>query len=355
VNDAAFMERALFWAERGRGRTSPNPMVGAVVVTSDGIVAGQGAHLLAGGPHAEVHALDAAGPRAAGATLYCTLEPCCHIGRTGPCVERVASAGVRRVVAAREDPNPRVAGKGFAYLRERGIQVEVGEGRVQATRQNEAFFCWIQRGRPFVIAKTAVSADGFVGRSDSRVKLTGPMADTWFHRQRAEIDALAVGSATVITDDPMLTPREVYRARPLIRVLFDWHLRIPLNARVFSTRSAGPVIMIAARELVDERADHIAALQSAGCEVEVFPTRDLGFVLARLAERGMLSLLVEGGPTLQMAFARAQLIDRVQRVATPRVLGRGVAPPALVDESIAASRVRHLGSDVLQEWDTPGV
>jgi diaminohydroxyphosphoribosylaminopyrimidine deaminase/5-amino-6-(5-phosphoribosylamino)uracil reductase len=265
----------------------------------------------------------------------------------------VASAGICRVVAALEDPNPRVAGKGFAYLRERGIQVEVGEGRFQATRQNEAFFCWIERRRPFVIAKTAISADGFVGRSGSRVKLTGPTADTWFHRQRAEIDALAVGAATVIADDPLLTPRLVYRVRPLIRVLFDWRLRVPLNARVFSTRLAGPVIMIAARAVVDERRDHVAALRSAGVEIEAFPTRDLGPVLARLAERGMLSLLVEGGPTLQTVFARERFVDRVQRVTTRHVLGSGVPAPQLVDESIAASRVLQLGPDVLQEWDRP--
>src|ERR1700680_2794695 len=131
-DDAAFMERALFWAERGRGRTSPNPIVGAVVVSPDGVVVGQGAHLVAGGAHAEVHALDAAGQRAAGATLYCTLEPCCHIGRTGPCVERIAAAGVARVVAALRDPDPRVAGKGFEDLRARGIRVDVGIGGAEA-------------------------------------------------------------------------------------------------------------------------------------------------------------------------------------------------------------------------------
>src|ERR1700675_2729941 len=141
-DDAAFMDRALFLAERGRGRTSPNPIVGAVVVSPEGVVVGQGAHLAAGGPHAEVHALDAAGSRAAGATLYCTLEPCCHVGRTGPCVERIAAAGVARFVVALRDPHPRVAGKGFESLRSRGIHVDVGIGAAEAARQNAPFLSW---------------------------------------------------------------------------------------------------------------------------------------------------------------------------------------------------------------------
>ncbi len=253
------MARALFWAARGRGRTSPNPVVGAVVVSPDGVVLGQGAHLQAGGPHAEVHALEAAGARAKGATLYCTLEPCCHAGRTGPCVERVVAAGIARVVAAVEDPNPLVAGKGLAFLREHGVRVETGVGGRCAARQNESFFTWIRRGRPFVILKAAVSSDGFVGRPDRRVRLTGPEADRWFHRQRAEIDALAVGAGTVLVDDPLLTPREVYRHRPLTRVLFDWRARLDAAARVFSTLEAGPIIMIVGEAAARTREAHLAA------------------------------------------------------------------------------------------------
>ena len=160
--DARFMERALFLAERGRGTTSPNPVVGAVVVSDDGVVVGQGAHLRAGGPHAEVVALEMAGSRARGATLYCTLEPCSHTGRTGPCVERIVPAGIRRVVAAMGDPNPRVSGAGFARLRAEGVEVDVGVGEVEARRRNAAFVTWITKGRPLVTLKTAVSADGFV-------------------------------------------------------------------------------------------------------------------------------------------------------------------------------------------------
>src|SRR5262245_31976712 len=220
IVDECFMERALFLAERGRGTTSPNPIVGAVVVNESGIVVGQGAHLAAGGPHAEVVALDAAGSLARGATLYSTLEPCAHTGRTGPCVERIVAAGISRVVAAVGDPNPRVAGRGFGYLRARGVRVDLGVSEEAARRQNGPFFTWVARRRPFVIVKAALSRDGFVGRSDRRVKLTGAVADRWFQRQRAEVDAIGVGAGTVLVDDPLLTPREVYRARPLVRVLF---------------------------------------------------------------------------------------------------------------------------------------
>ena len=188
-----FMERALFWAERGRGRTSPNPMVGAVVVSDDGVVVGQGAHLQAGGPHAEVHALDAAGPRRAARRSTARSSRAATSAAPARASSASSAAGIARVVAAVEDPNPSCGGQGFAYLREHGIAVRVGPGARGATRQNAPFFTWIQRRRPFVMLKAAVSADGFVGRVDRRVRLTGPVADRWFQRQRAEVDAIAVG------------------------------------------------------------------------------------------------------------------------------------------------------------------
>jgi diaminohydroxyphosphoribosylaminopyrimidine deaminase/5-amino-6-(5-phosphoribosylamino)uracil reductase len=352
MTDRIFMQRALCWAERGRGRTSPNPMVGAVVVTRDGVVVGQGAHLAAGTPHAEVHALEEAGARAEGATLYCTLEPCCHVGRTGPCVDRIVAAKISRVVASIEDPNPRVAGKGVAFLRGHGVSVDVGLGGADAARQNESFFTWIRRRRPFVILKAAVSDDGFVGRRDRRERLTGPVADRWFHRQRAEVDAIAVGSGTVLVDDPRLTPREVFRIRPLTRVLFDWRLRIPLSARVFSTLEAGPVIMMVSDDAARERPGAIEAATRRGATVEILAAPDLAGALGRLADRGVLSLLVEGGPSLQSAFAAAGLVDRVQRVATPVTLGGGVAAAPVVQEPPGTlARTLRLGGDTLSEFD----
>ena len=351
------MDRALFLAERGRGTTSPNPAVGAVVVSQEGVVVGQGAHLRAGGPHAEVVALDTAGPRAQGASLYCTLEPCAHTGRTGPCVERIVPAGITRVVAATTDPNPSVSGAGFSYLRDHGVELRVGVREDQARRLIAPFITWVTRGRPFVIAKVAVSADGFVGRRGERVRLTGAAADRFLHRQRAEIDAIAVGADTVLADDPFLTTRHVWRGRPLTRVVFDWRIRVTPDARVFSTLHDGPVIMAVGQGAADERPDAVHRLRLAGAEVVVFERRAVAPVLDFLGTREVSSLLVEGGPRLHDAFFSARLVDRVQRVRTGHVLEAGVRAAAGFDASHepAATRGRMLGEDLLVEWDVHGV
>jgi diaminohydroxyphosphoribosylaminopyrimidine deaminase/5-amino-6-(5-phosphoribosylamino)uracil reductase len=354
--DARFMARALFLAERGLGRTSPNPIVGAVVVSDDGVVVGQGAHLIAGGPHAEVAALAAAGDRARGATLYCTLEPCSHTGRTGPCVERIAQAGIRRVVAATRDRNPQVQGRGLAYLQAHGIAVTEGVGAADAARQLAPFFCWVTAQRPFVIAKAAVSADGFVGREGERVLLTGAPANRFLHRQRAACDAIAVGSGTVLADDPELTARLAYRAKSFIRVIFDYSLRVKPSARVFSTLEAGPVIMVVSSGAADAHPERLAELAAKGVIVERVSTRELRPVLAALAARGTVSMLVEGGPRLQAAFFDQGLVDRVQRVVTPHVLHGGI--PAAAGLALALGSGRHrvvrLGADELWEADVHG-
>ena len=347
------MERALGLAERGRGGTSPNPMVGAVVVSEAGVVVGQGAHLRAGGPHAEVVALDAAGPLARGASLYCTLEPCTHTGRTGPCVERIVPAGITRVVAAVTDPNPNVRGAGFAYLQAHGIEVRVGVGEREAHRLIAPFTTWVTRARPFVIAKVAVSADGFVGRPGQRVRLTGATADRYLHRQRAEVDAIAVGADTVLADDPWLTSRHVWRSRPLVRILFDWRMRVTTAARVFSTLSDGPVIMAVGHDAATARPADVTALENAGAEVVVFDHRAVRPVLDWLARRHVTSLLVEGGPRLHDAFFGAGLVDRVQRVRTRHILKTGVRGAAGFDATHepADARRKALGEDLLVEWD----
>ena len=350
--DARAIERALFLAGRGRGQTSPNPMVGAVVVSPDGIVIGQGHHAKAGEAHAEVVALNVAGERARGATLYCTLEPCCHVGRTGPCVERIAAAGITRVVASMRDPNPLVSGKGFAFLREHGIAITEGTGEEAAQQLNAPFVSWMTRHRPWITLKTVISADGFAGRADRRVPLTGDAANRYFHRERAEVDAIAVGSGTMLVDDPHLTARRVYRERPLIRVVIDWRLRVPARARVFSTVPEGPVIMMVLREEFESRRDEAARLQAAGAEFECFDSRDLGPVIDRLGVRGIQSVLVEAGPALHRAFAEADLIDRLQWVRTPKVLGQGVPAawhPGAGALASGTSREIALGEDILME------
>ena len=225
------MRRALEHARRGLGRTTPNPIVGACVVSDEGVVVGQGAHECAGGPHAEINALDEAGADARGATLYCTLEPCSHTGRTGPCTERIIAAGIRRVVAAMEDPFPLVNGRGFAALRAHGIEVEVGVEHDAAVRLNQPFLTAVRNGRPFVILKAATSLDGRIavdGRAhaaDVRARRSG-MRSTCGRRWTRSASARRRSSV----DDPLLTAREVYRERPLTRVIFDRRLRRRVGA-----------------------------------------------------------------------------------------------------------------------------
>jgi diaminohydroxyphosphoribosylaminopyrimidine deaminase/5-amino-6-(5-phosphoribosylamino)uracil reductase len=354
ARDAAHMARALALAERGRGRTTPNPIVGAVVVSHDDVVVGQGAHLEAGGPHAEVHALDAAGDRARGGTIYVTLEPCCHIGRTGPCTERILAAGITRVVFATRDPNPQIAGGGASFLREHGIAVTEGVGETEARRQNAPFFVWVTDHRPFVTLKMAVSSDGFVGRRHERVPLTGDVANAWLHRQRAEIDAVIVGAETVLTDDPRLTARGAYRYRPLTRVLVDWRGRIPESAAVHSTLEAGPVIIVVGATAAERQAPRLTSFRQQGVEVEVVDERDLVGLARRLADRGIVHALLEGGPTLAAAFASSALIDRVQWVVTRAELGSGIQALAGGLRELVLDhppRVVSLGDDVLMEFD----
>lgn len=352
LTDADYMARALFHAARGRGRTSPNPVVGAVVVSADGVVAGQGYHAAAGGPHAEIHALAAAGPRAQGGTLYCTLEPCSHTGRTGPCVPRIVESGIARVVAAVEDPNPLVRGRGFAYLESHGVRVEVGLGVERACALNQPFFATMRLGRPLVILKAALSVDGGLAAAPGRrTPLTADTANRHAHRVRAEIDAIGVGVGTVLVDDPQLTPRGAFRTSPLTRVIFDRTLRTPPDAAVLSTRAAGPVIIVTTAAGA-ARLDARRQLEQQGADIVVGDGSVAAGVRA-LAARGVLSLLLEGGATLHAAAWDEGLVDLVRLYVTPHVLGPSAVrflpgrhlPPAM----LASQRVEPLGPDVLIE------
>jgi diaminohydroxyphosphoribosylaminopyrimidine deaminase/5-amino-6-(5-phosphoribosylamino)uracil reductase len=247
------------------------------------------------------------------------------------------------------DPNPIVAGRGFEYLRARGIAVTVGVRREEAAAQHAAFSIWVTEGRPFVTAKVAVSADGLMGRAGERVKLTGPEADRYFHRQRAEVDAIAVGAGTVLVDDPLLTARGAYRYRPLTRVVFDWRGRVPAGARVFATLADGPVIMVVTAEAVARATGRFEELAARGVALDVHEAMCLGPVLDRLARRGVVSLLVEGGAELHRAFADAGLVDRVQIVTAPRRLGEGVSSGLL--RFAGPRRTLRLGEDELVEID----
>jgi diaminohydroxyphosphoribosylaminopyrimidine deaminase / 5-amino-6-(5-phosphoribosylamino)uracil reductase len=286
-----YMELALELAERGRGTTKPNPVVGAVLVR-DGDVVGRGWHERAGGPHAEIVALEAAGERAHGATLYTTLEPCAHHGRTPPCVEAIEAAGVERVVAAAGDPNPKTNGRGFEQLRAANIDVELVEGdaATRARRQNEAYRTWAAQGRPFVTYKAAMTLDGRLAAAGGDARwVSGEESRRLVHELRAASDAVAVGMGTVEADAPALTARDVDAPSQPRRLAFG---RGPLPAGSELELHSGP--------LADE--------------------------LARLAEDEVQSLLLEGGPTLAGAFLRADLIDKLVLFVAPKLIGGDDAP-----------------------------
>jgi diaminohydroxyphosphoribosylaminopyrimidine deaminase / 5-amino-6-(5-phosphoribosylamino)uracil reductase len=286
MTDEEWLGRALELAERGRGTTVPNPVVGAVLV-KDGEVVGEGWHERAGAPHAEVVALEAAGERARGATLYVTLEPCAHHGRTPPCADALVQAGIARVVAAVGDPNPENDGAGFERLRTAGVEVELPGGELEwrARAQNEAFRVWVAERRPFVVYKAAVTLDGRVTVPGSRW-VTGEESRRRVHELRARMDAVAVGMGTVRADDPQLTARDVDAERQPRRLAFG----------------RGPLPEGSELELLD-----------GPLEQE----------LARLAEEGVQSLLLEGGPTLATAFVAAGLVDKLVLFVAPTLSGAG--------------------------------
>ena len=357
--DPRHMARALALAERGRGRTSPNPMVGAVIVAPDGVVVGSGFHERAGEAHAEIHALAAAGARARDATLYCTLEPCSHTGRTGPCCVAVAAAGIRRVVAAMEDPYHEVAGRGFAYLRAHGVEVEVGVGATEARRLNEVFVTNVIRHRPFVTVKVAVSLDDAIAAAPgARTTLSGPASTRHAQRVRAEVAAIGIGSGTLLADDPVLTARDVWRARPLIRVIFDRRLRTPPTARICDTLPAGPVLVVTTPEACAADPARADALRARGLTVLPRAGDVFGPAFSDLLGYGVTSLLLEGGAALHAAAWTAGVVDRVRCYLTPTTLGPGgvrwAMPPSFGLAMLGPTRAEPLGPDVMIEADVHG-
>ena len=352
--DTAYMDLALALAAQGAGKTSPNPMVGAVVVAKDGSLTGVGFHERAGADHAEVVALARAGDRARGATLYSTLEPCCHRGRTGPCVDRIVQAGVARVVVGTIDPNPRVEGNGVRYLTAHGVAVDVGVRAPEAQRLNRAFEIWVRRGRPFVTMKIALSRDGCVAAGPGqRTPLTSEAANRRVHELRAEVDAVAVGSETVLVDDPMLNVRHAdHRTRPLTRVIFDRRLRVPATARVFSTLDDGPVVIVTSERAVAAHPDRVDQLRAVGASVDGEDDGDLRRALERLARREVMTLLLEGGVAVHRAALVAGLVDHVQVYVAPVELGVGGVPwlgDALDVDKFGDLRIGSVGPDTLIE------
>ena len=312
--DRRFMQLALTLGRRGQGRTSPNPAVGAVIV-KDGVIVGRGWTQAGGRPHAEPEALRRAGEAARGATLYVTLEPCSHFGKTPPCADAVIAAGVKRVVAAIEDPNPEVAGQGHARLRAAGITVDVGLCAAEAAYDHAGHFRRIRDKRPHVILKLAVSPDDKIGAAGGKpVAITGEAVRSRVHLMRAESDAILVGIGTVLSDDPLLTCRlPGMEARSPVRVVLDQSLRIPASSRLVHSAREMPLWVIGS-----ELAEAVAAtrLGAAGAQVMRMPPGggaglDLPAVLHALADKGITRLMVEGGSHVASSFVAAGLVDEI--------------------------------------------
>lgn len=350
-DDTTYMRRALRLAARAAGRTSPNPMVGTVVVRG-GQVVGEGYHRAAGEPHAEVNALAKAGDAARGATLYTTLEPCAHHGRTAPCVDAILKAGVRRVVAAMRDPDPRTDGKGLRQLKAAGVEVEQGVLEAEALRLNEGFVSRVRRGRPFVVVKLATTLDGRVTARGRRY-LVGKRALREVHRLRDRTDAVLVGIGTVLADDPALTVREVTGRDPL-RVIVDTDARTPPNAKVVRAKDPQHTVLFVARDADPRRTNK---LREAGVLLTTLPRSDggldLGAAMRWLGEHGVNTVLSEAGPRVAGALVRAKLADRLMIITTPLAGGEGPSALAGVTDTseLKNVRVRRFGEDVAIEGD----
>ena len=360
ADDATYMARALELADRGTGTVEPNPQVGCVVVR-DGVIVGEGWHQRFGGPHAEVHALAAAGRQARGATLYVTLEPCCHHGKTPPCTDAVIAAGVRRVVAAQLDPFPQVAGMGVERLRAAGIEVETGLLGDDARRLNAPYLKRIRTGRPWVIAKWAMTLDGKIAThsGDSRW-ISNEQSREYVHRLRGRMDAIVVGRGTAVADDPLLTARPP-GPRTAARVIVDRGAALPLKSQLVRTARDVPTLVAASADRVSDDAgrSRCERLQAAGVELLLLepnePARQLDALMVELGRRRMTNVLVEGGAALFGALFDAGLIDEVQAFIAPRIVGGVAAPTPLAGvgrELMAAAasleqlEIERLGDDV---------
>lgn len=354
--DEKFMRRAIALARRGMGRTSPNPMVGAVIV-SEGLVIAEDWHKAAGLAHAEAGALAKVGGRAVGATIYVNLEPCIHFGKTAPCSPAIAKAGISRVVVGTIDPNPLVAGKGISFLNHQGIETVIGVLEDQAKELNLAFFKHITTGIPWVRLKMAMTLDGRIAdRWNGAGYISNADSQHWVHRQRAVSDAVMVGIGTVVADDPMLTPRRVRVIRPTTRVVLDQDLRIPLGSRLVNSAHDTPVLIYHDRTNAEKQ----AALQDAGCTLVELQARrgkiPLETVLKDLGSRDIQTVMVEGGSRLAASFVQEGLWDELAVFVAPKIAAdngavpifAGMGPrPVNAFMGLKLHRTQHFQDDVL--------
>jgi len=357
MDDEKWMKRTLRLAEAGRGRTSPNPVVGAVLVRR-GKTVGEGYHARIGEPHAEIVALRQAGDKARGAVLYVNLEPCTHYGRTPPCVPQVINAGVKRVVIGMEDPNPMVNGKGIEALRKFGLDVRVGVLKKECRRLNEAFCKYILKKEPFVVLKVAATMDGKIATRDGDSKwISGEASRRFVHKLRDQVDGVLVGVDTILRDNPLLTARRKEGREPF-RIVLDSRLKIPEEAKVFE--HSPQEVILATTEAAPE--DKIERLRERGVRVLITDSKEgrvnLKSCLKELAELGIISLLVEGGSRVNGSFLDEGLIDKFLLFLSPKLMGD---PQALgifggsgvfnLEEAIAMKEIKtkRIGEDVLVE------
>jgi len=326
--DEQYMQRAIELASKAKGKTSPNPLVGAVIV-KDGKIIGEGYHQKAGTPHAEIHALHMAEDNAAGATLYVTLEPCCHYGKTPPCTEAIINARIKNVVMAVLDPNPKVAGGGLKILQEAGIHTEVGVLEEEAVRMNEVFLKYMKTGMPFTAVKTAMTLDGKIAAysGDSRW-ITGEDSRKYVHQLRNTYDAILVGIGTVLADDPQLNTRlEIEDSRNPVRIIIDGNLELPIDSKIARSSKIQPTIVFTGMKVDQEK---VEALGSLGLEIIRLATRDgiipLVNVMRELADREIISVLVEGGSEINASLIKDGLLDKAYWFIAPKIIGGRKAP-----------------------------
>lgn len=359
VGDERFMQSALKLAAKGIGSVEPNPAVGCIIVKA-GQVIGKGYHKAYGGPHAEINAIEdcqTLGVKPDGATMYVTLEPCCHEGKTPPCTSAIMNAGLARVVVAATDPSEHARGKGVEQLRQAGIDVEVGLCAEEAQRLNAPFFKYATTGKCWVVLKWAQSIDGKLAHIDPSPEkrwITNEVSRRDAQKLRRRVGAIVVGINTVLADDPLLTPRPSKGKKP-IRVALDNALKIPLRCRLLRTTKSSPVLVVAQKAAVEAHAKHVERIEKRGAEVLVHEdpgaTSNLRVLLDDLARRGVQQVLVEGGPTVLASFLKEGLGDEVCVYISPKILGAGGA--AYVGEPLADSmrtiELHHVGVKSLDE------
>nr|WP_282706879.1 bifunctional diaminohydroxyphosphoribosylaminopyrimidine deaminase/5-amino-6-(5-phosphoribosylamino)uracil reductase RibD [Natroniella acetigena] len=350
------MSLALDLAKRALGRTSPNPLVGAVIV-KEGEVIGTGFHHYAGGFHAEVNVLKDVGEEAKGATMYVTLEPCSHYGKTPPCAKFIIESGIKKVIIAMKDPNPKVAGKGIEMLETAGVETEVGLLKEEAAKLNEDYIKYMKTNTPFVILKNAMTLDGKIATKKGDSKwITGEESRAFVHQLRDQVDGILVGIGTALADNPRLTTRLPEGGEDAIRIVLDGKLRIPLDANLVIQKSSAPTIIA-----TTEQADQVKKikLKEAGVEIIEAGTDnrvDLEKLLDELGKRELISLLVEGGSQVNSSFLEAKLVDKLYYFIAPKIIGGKEAIPVVagtgvdkIEAGIGIDQLQHkrVGDDIL--------